>query len=111
MEGVKPVLPEPAVLSQPLVDLDERLRAECVDPALRVLVYVDQPGFPQHAQMPGHARARYRESRGQLSCTRRVLAENLENRAPALVCQRVQQGVHRSNVTMWVHTRKVTFGP
>ena len=57
MEGVEPVLPEPAVLSQPLVDLDERLWAECVDPALRVLAYVDQPGLPQHAEMPGNARA------------------------------------------------------
>jgi hypothetical protein len=42
MEGVEPVLPEPAVLTQPLVDLDECLRTECVDPALRVLAYVDQ---------------------------------------------------------------------
>ena len=111
MEGVEPVLPEPAVLSQPLVDLDERLRAECVDPALRVLAYVDKPGFPQHAEMPGHARASDRESLGQLSCTRRVVAENLENRAPALVSQRVQHSVHDNNVTTWVRIRKVTFGP
>jgi len=100
MEGVEPVLPEPAVRSKPLIDLDECLRAECVDPALRVLAYVDQPGFPQHAKMPGHARASDRESLGQLSCTRRVIAENLQNRAPALVCQRVQHSVHASNVTM-----------
>ena len=84
MEGAEPVLPEPAVLAQPLVDLDESLRAECVDPALRVLAYVDQPGFPQHAEMPGHARASDRESLGQLSCARRVVAEDLENRASAI---------------------------
>src|SRR3954470_2364423 len=111
MEGVEPVLPEPAVLNQPLVDLDERLRAECVDPALRVLAYVDQPGFPQHTKMTGHARASDRESLGQLTCTRRVVAENLENRAPALVCQRVQHGVHGANVAIWVRIRKVTFAP
>jgi hypothetical protein len=40
-----------------------------------------------------------------------VVAENLENRAPALVCQRVQHSVHDANVTMWVRIRKVTFDP
>jgi len=109
MKSVEPVRPEPAVISQPLVDLDERLRAEGVDPALRVLAYVDQPGFPQHAEMPGHARASDRKSLGQLTRTRRAVAENPENRAPTLVCQRVQHGVHDANVTLRVRTRKVTF--
>jgi hypothetical protein len=109
MEGVESVLPESAVLSQPLVDLDERLRAECVDPALRVLADVDQPGFPQYAEMPGHARASDRESLGQLSCSHRAVAEHLQNRPPALVCQRVQHSVHGANVAMWVRIHKVTF--
>src|SRR3954451_12036427 len=80
VEGVESALPESAVLPEPLVDLDERLRTECVDPALRVLAYVDQPGLAQHAEMPGDARASDRESVGQLSRTGRVVAENLENR-------------------------------
>jgi hypothetical protein len=109
MEGVESALPESAVLPQPRIDLDQRLRAECVDPALRVLAYVDQSGFPQHAEMPGHTRASDRESLGQLSGTGRMVAENLENRAPALVCQRMPYGVHAPTVTMRVRIRKVTF--
>ena len=112
MKGVEPALPEHAVLREPLVHLDERLRTEAVDPALRFLAYVDQSGIPQHPQVPGHPRASDRKSLGQLSCTRRVVAENLENRAPALVCQRVQHSVHGANVAMWVRIHKVTYkGP
>ncbi|GAA1250958.1 hypothetical protein GCM10009657_28310 [Oryzihumus leptocrescens] len=59
--------------------------------------------------MPGHARASDRESLSQFPRTRRVIAEDLENRAPALVCQRVQHRIHGINVTMWVRIRKVTF--
>ena len=40
--------------------------------------------------MPGHTRASDRQSRGQISRARRVVSEDLENRAPALVRQRVQ---------------------
>lgn len=109
MQRIQPVLPEPAVLTEPLVDLDERLRSERVDPALCVLAYVDQPGFPQHPQVPGHSWARDRERLGQLSGTRRVLAENLQNSASALVSQSVQYGVHDSNVTITVRNRKGTF--
>jgi hypothetical protein len=100
VERVEPVLPKLAVLAQPLVDFDERVQAECVDPALRVLAYVDQAGFTQHAEMPGHARASDRESLGQLSCTRWVVAENIENRASALVCQRVEYSIHTVSVTI-----------
>jgi len=52
VEGVEPVLPQLAVRRQPLVDLDERLRAEAVDPLLRLLAHVYQSGLPQYTEMP-----------------------------------------------------------
>ena len=78
----------------PVVDLDEGLRAKRVDPALCVLADIHQPGLPQHSEMPGHAGASDRERLSQLPCARRVLAEDLQHGAPALVCQRVPHGVH-----------------
>src|SRR5262245_30886093 len=94
MKGVEPALPEHAVLLEPVVHLDQRLRTEAVDPALRVLAYVDQPGLPQHPQVPGHARTGDRECLGQHPRAGRMVAQDLQDRAPALVRQRVQHGIH-----------------
>ena len=94
MKGIEPVLPEHAVLREPLIHLDERLRTEAVDPALRLLAYVDQSGLTQHPQMPGHARTGDRERLGQLSRARRMIAQDPQNCSPALVCQRVQDRIH-----------------
>ena len=73
VQGIEPVLPERAVVLQPLVDLDERLRAQAVDPPLRLLTYVDEPGLPQHPQVPGHAGSSDRQRVGQLAGRRRVI--------------------------------------
>jgi hypothetical protein len=43
VQGVQPLFPKDPVSAQPLVDLGERLRAEAVDPPLRVLANLDQP--------------------------------------------------------------------
>lgn len=81
MKGVEAALPEHAVLREPLVHLDERLRTEAVDPALRLLAYLDQSGLPQHPQMPGHPRTGDRDRLGQLSRTRRMIAQDLQKRS------------------------------
>src|SRR4051794_12875987 len=106
MEGVEPALPEHAVLREPLVHLDESLRTEAVDPALPIPAYLDQPGFPQHPKMPRHARTSDRERLGQLSRARRMSAQHLQNRSPALVRQRVQHRIHDLSVTSRVRIRK-----
>src|SRR5262245_32121142 len=108
MKGVEPALPEHAVLREPLVHLHERLRTEAVDPALRVLAYVDQAGLSQHSQVPGHARTGDREHLGELPGAGRMVAQDLQDRAAALVRQRVQHRIHAANVTNWVRTRKGT---
>src|SRR5262245_25937758 len=109
MKGVEPAPPEHAVLLEPLVHLDQGLRTEAVDPALRVVTYVDQPGLPQHPQVPGHARTGDRERLGQLPRAGRMVAQDLQDRAPALVGQRVQHGIHGANVTHRLRTRKGTY--
>src|SRR3954454_1884613 len=111
MKGVEPALPEHAVLREPLVHLDERLRTEAVDPALRLRAYVDQPGLPQHPQMPRHARTGDRDRLRQLPRARRVIAQDLQHRSPALVRQGVQHRIHTPNVTDRVRIRKVTYAP
>jgi len=109
MKGVEPALPEHAVLREPLVHLDQRLRTEAVDPTLRFPAYLDQSGLAQHPQMPGHARTGDRDRLGQLSRARRMIAQDLQNRSPALVRQRVQHRIHDANVTDRVRTRKGTY--
>ena len=67
MQGIEPVPPQCAVFLQPLIDLDERLRPQAVDPPLRLLAYVDEPGLPQNPHVPGHARPSDRQRVGQLA--------------------------------------------
>jgi hypothetical protein len=52
VQRIQPLLPQDPVSAQPFIDLGERLRSKCVDPLLRLLADIDQPGFPEHAKMP-----------------------------------------------------------
>ena len=53
MQGVKPVFPATQVAAQPVVELDERLRAQRVDPPLGVLADLDEARLTQHPQVAG----------------------------------------------------------
>jgi len=59
--------------------------------------------------MPGYARTGDRERLGQLSRVCRMVAQDPQNRAPALVRQRVQHRIHGVNVTDQVRNRKGTY--
>ena len=48
IETLGPVLP---VGLQPRVELEERLSAQCIQPALGIPAYGDQPGVLQHSQV------------------------------------------------------------
>lgn len=94
MEGVEPVLPQPPVRTQPFVDLDQRFRPEAVDPPLGVLADLDQPRLAQHPKMTRHPRPRDRERICELPGRRRMIAQDLQHRTPALIRQRLQHRIH-----------------
>ena len=49
MQGVEAVLPEGAVLGQPGVYLGQWLRAQAVDPPLRLRADIDQTGLSENS--------------------------------------------------------------
>ena len=93
MQGVEPLLPQDAVLLEPGADLGEWLWSKRVDPPLRVLAYVDEPGLAQHAQVSRDTRARNRQQRRQVARGGRALCQGLDDGAPALVGQRAQRSL------------------
>ncbi len=52
MQSVEPLIPQRPVSGKPLIDFGQRLGAETVDPALRLLANLDQPGLPEHPKVP-----------------------------------------------------------
>jgi len=52
MQGIQPVPRQGPVPAQPFIDLGERLKAQTVNPPLRLLADLDKPRLPQHPQVP-----------------------------------------------------------
>ena len=102
MQGVESLLPQRAVAAKPLVYFCERFGAKAVDPPLRLLAGLDQPGFPQHSQVAGDARTSDRQQRRQLARSRRAAGQRLQQRPPALVGDRPQNSFHAPNRTKTV---------
>jgi hypothetical protein len=110
MEGVEPVLPEPAVLTQPLVDLDERFRAECVNPALRVLVCTSSSPASRSTRRcrdtPGRAIGRAAASSPALAGWSRRISRTLRLVSSASACNTASMS---ANVPILLRSSKVTF--
>src|SRR5438309_5986974 len=53
IQAVKALVPQPAVRSQPIVELTERLGSQVVDPLLSGATGLDDAGVTQHAQVLG----------------------------------------------------------
>ncbi|MDB4955598.1 MAG: hypothetical protein JWO36_3167 [Myxococcales bacterium] len=50
-EAIEAVLPQPAVLGEPRVELPERLRPQRVEPSLSVRTHRDEAGLVQNAEV------------------------------------------------------------
>jgi hypothetical protein len=52
VQRVEPLRPQASIPGEPLIDLCKRFGPQSVDPPLCLLPNFDQPGFPQHTQVP-----------------------------------------------------------
>jgi hypothetical protein len=95
-------------MPEPVVELGQRLGPQAVDPPLRVLADLDQPGLAEHPQVPGHSGTSDRQQRGQLADCGVSSAQSFQHCPAAAIRQRVQHGIHALNVTDLVRTRKGT---
>jgi len=96
MKGVQTLRPQAAVLIQPFVDLGERLRVQAVDPPLRFLTHVDEPGLTQDAEVTRYTRSGDRQQLSQFTDGGRMVPQHLQDRPSTFVRQRVQHGIHKT---------------
>src|SRR5262249_54546123 len=108
VQGVQPLFPQGPVAAQPFIDLGERLRAEAVDPPLRLLADLDQSSFPQHPQVSRYPRRGDRQQRRQLAGGGRATSQGVQHGPPALVRQCPQDSFHSVNVPRWLRNRQGT---
>lgn len=107
-KGVQPLLPQGPVRVQPFIDLGEWLGTKTVNPPLRLLANLNQPDLAQDPQVSGYPWASNRQQRRQLTGGRRTTNQGLQQRSPALVRQRPQNGFHGMTVPLWLRNRQGT---
>jgi hypothetical protein len=76
VEGIEALLPQGPVMTEPFVDLCQRLGTQAVHAKLRLPAHIDEASLTQHPQMPRHARASDREQRGQVTHDGRTVLES-----------------------------------
>lgn len=57
VQGIKPLLPQDPVRTQPFIEFGERLGIDAVDPPLCLLAHLHQPGLAQNPQVTRHSGA------------------------------------------------------
>lgn len=75
--------PELAVRLQPIVELDERLGAQAIEPSLAVGAHGDEPGVAEDAQVLRHRRLAQRQSIDEDVHRLLSLAQRIEDAAAA----------------------------
>src|SRR5690349_14638371 len=84
-QAVEALFPEPAVLSDPIRDLPQRLRVEAAGPPLRPPALRDQAGALQHLEVLGHGGQGHVERLGELLDRGLARGEPREDRAAGRV--------------------------
>src|SRR6185312_7971222 len=92
VEAVEPLLPEPPIVVEPLVDALEGSRFEPAGPPLRRAAAGDQPGIFQHFQMLRDRGSADFERSGELADGGLAKGETRENRAPRRVGEGEERG-------------------
>ena len=112
LEAIEVRCPKGAVCREPVVELDERLRPDAVQAALRVSTHIDEPGVPEHTEMLGHRRLADAEVVDELADRPLAVAKQIENRQPARLGENLKccEGGHGSSMLIWLYARQVING-
>ena len=94
VQGIDSLLPQGSIPAQPFIDFCERPGAKGVNPPLCLLADIDQPGFPQHPQVPRDARASDWQHRCQFTRGCRTVGQGFQQRPPAFVGHCPQNSLH-----------------
>ena len=104
LEGVEVVAPVPAVPADPVVDLDQPVGPQRVDPALPVRPDLDEADLPQDPQMPGHGGlGERRQARYELACGPLALGQQIEQHPPMGLGHGLEH-VHPTSITSSIYT-------
>src|SRR5438445_9939975 len=85
LEAIEALLPETAVMLEPVGGVLERPRPQAARPPLRVAPASDQTGAPQNFEMPGDCGKAHFKGLGQLSDGSLPRGEAREDRAPGRI--------------------------
>src|SRR5271157_5675656 len=109
VESLHALRPQSSVGVEPNVNLLQRLGAQDVNTELCLLAHLDESSVTQNPQVSRGSWTGDWQQRRQLTGGSRSLAQSVQHDSPAWIGERLENGVHRAVVTLWVRNCQGTY--